>query len=164
MAVISTILSRSFIPLYFCLIILLWIPSSILFISVYLFFSSSGYLLNISCIFSIFASILFPRSWIIFTITTSNSFSGRLPISTSFSCSGVLSCSFVWKIFVCFCGYLHSSIWATREAPIPDARLQFLVLVSVPWWVRLVQGLCRLPGGETGACPLVGGAESCLSV
>ena len=48
--------------LYFCLIILLWIPSSILFISVYLFFSSSGYLLNISCIFSIFASILFPRS------------------------------------------------------------------------------------------------------
>ena len=35
-----------------------------------------------------------------------------------------------------------------------------LLLVSVPWWVRLVQGLCRLPGGETGACPLVGGAES----
>ena len=45
--------------LYFCLIILLWIPSSI---SVYLFFSFSGYFINISCIFLIFASILFPRS------------------------------------------------------------------------------------------------------
>ena len=30
-----------------------------------------------------------------------NSFSCRLPISTSLSCSEVLSCSFVWTIFLC---------------------------------------------------------------
>ena len=34
-------------------------------------------------------------------IITLNSFSGRLPISTSLSCSEVLSCSFVWTIFLC---------------------------------------------------------------
>ena len=54
-------------------------------------------LANISYIFSIFASILFLRPWIIFTIIIMNSFSGRLPISTSFGCfSRVLSCSFIW--------------------------------------------------------------------
>ena len=60
MAVISTSLSRSFIctsASLFCYGFLLAYYSS-----VYLFFSSSGSLLNISCIFSIFASILFPRS------------------------------------------------------------------------------------------------------
>ena len=70
----------------FASVILLLIPSSVLFISDYLIFSSSRSLVNIPCIFSIFASILFPRSWIIFTIIILNSFSGRLPISTSFSC------------------------------------------------------------------------------
>ena len=55
-----------------------------------------------SCIFLIFASILFPRSWIIFTIIILNSFSERLPIYTIFSCfSGVLSCSFIWYIALC---------------------------------------------------------------
>ena len=86
--------------LYFCLIILLWIPSNI---SIYLFFSFSGYFINISCIFLIFASILFPRSWIIFTIIIQNSFSGKLLISASFSCfSGDLSCPFIWDITFCF--------------------------------------------------------------
>ena len=85
-AVIATILSsRSFIHSSPSVILLL-IPSSVLFISVCLFFSPSRSLVNISCIFSIFASILFRRSWIIFTIIILNSFAGRLPISTSFSC------------------------------------------------------------------------------
>ena len=73
-AVICTILSyRSFIcsPAPF---ILIWMPSSVLFISVCLFFSSSRSLVNIYCIISIFASILFPRSRIIFTIIILNSF------------------------------------------------------------------------------------------
>jgi len=52
---------------------LLLIASSVLFISVCLFFSSRS-LVNISCIFS----FLFPRSWIIFTITILNPFSERL--------------------------------------------------------------------------------------
>ena len=55
-------------------IILLWIPSSVLFIFVCLFFSSCGSLVNISWIFSIFASILFLRSWVIFTIIVLHSF------------------------------------------------------------------------------------------
>ena len=47
-----------------------------------LFFSSSRSLVNISCIFS----ILFPRSWIIFTVIILNSFFGMLLISILFSC------------------------------------------------------------------------------
>ena len=67
--------------------------------SVCLFFSSSRSLVNISCIFS----IVFSRPWIIFTIIILNYFSGRLPISTSFSCfSGVLSCPFIWDTTFCF--------------------------------------------------------------
>ena len=83
--------------------ILLWIPSSVLFISVCLFFSSCRSLANISWIFSIFAYILFLRFWIIFTIIILNSFSGGLQISTFVSCfSGVLSCPFIWDITFCF--------------------------------------------------------------
>ena len=83
--------SRSLYP-FFCPVVLLLIPSTVLFISVCLFVSSSRSLVSISCIFS----ILFPRFWIIFTIIILNSYSGQLPISTSFSCfSGVLSCPFI---------------------------------------------------------------------
>uniref|UniRef100_A0A8C6CBZ5 Uncharacterized protein n=1 Tax=Monodon monoceros TaxID=40151 RepID=A0A8C6CBZ5_MONMO len=108
-AVNSTILSSRSLICSSVSVILLLIPSSVffilvivLFILVCLFFNSSRSWLNISCIFSIFASILFQRSWIIFTIIILNSFSGRLPISASFSCfSGVLSCSFIWCIALC---------------------------------------------------------------
>ena len=72
-AVVSTILSsRSFICS--ASVILLLIPSSGLFVSVYLVFISSRSLVITSCIFSTFASILFPRSWIIFTILILNFF------------------------------------------------------------------------------------------
>ena len=89
--------------------IYLMIPSSIsfisviaLFISVYLSFSSSRSLLNFSCIFSIHASILFLRSWISFTVITLNSFSDRLLISSSFSCSyRFLPFSFICNIHLC---------------------------------------------------------------
>ena len=43
------------------------------------------FLLNIFCIFSICASSLFLRPWNISTMITLNSFSSRLPISSSFS-------------------------------------------------------------------------------
>ena len=44
----------------------------------------------------------FSEVQIIFTIIILNSFSGRLPISTSFNCfSGVLPCSFIWYIVLC---------------------------------------------------------------
>ena len=71
--------------------------SFIVFITVCLLFSSSRSLLNVSYIFS----ILFPRFWIIFTIITLNSFSGTLPISSSFVLSGgFLPCSFICCVFL----------------------------------------------------------------
>ena len=67
-----------------------------------LFFISSRSLLNIFYILSILVSslficnsILFSRFWIICTIIILNSFSGRLPLSSSFVWfGGHLSCSF----------------------------------------------------------------------
>ena len=89
--VISTILSSRSLIRSSASVILLLIPSSkvlvsfiLLFITVCLLCSSSSYLLRVSCIFS----ILFPVFWIIFTIIILNSFSGRLPISSSFVRSG----------------------------------------------------------------------------
>ena len=73
--VVSTILSSSSFIYSSASVILLLIPSNILFISVCFFFSYSKSLVNISCIFSIFASILFQRSWIIFTIIIMDYFS-----------------------------------------------------------------------------------------
>ena len=91
----STSLIHSYAP-----IILLLVPSRMLFTSIialfiidwlfFIFFISSRSLLNISCIFSILvssqficSSILFSRFWIIFAVNILNSFSGRLPISSS---------------------------------------------------------------------------------
>ena len=89
--VIYTILSSRSLILSSASVILLLIPSReflisliVLFITVYLLFSSYRSLLNVSCIFS----TVFPRFWVIFTIITLNSFSGRLPISSSFVWSG----------------------------------------------------------------------------
>ena len=106
-AEIYTILSsRSLIHSSASLILLL-IPSSLFFFQFVYYpslfvYNSSKCLLNISCVFSIFPSILFQRCWIIFTVIILNSFSGRLPISSSFSCfSGVLLYSFIWDIIFC---------------------------------------------------------------
>ena len=99
MVVISTIFSSRSLIHFPASVILVLIPSRefyisfiVLFIIVCLLFHSSKSLLNVSCIFS----ILFPSFWIIFTIITLDSFSGRLPISSSFvwSC-GFLPCSFI---------------------------------------------------------------------
>ena len=81
--------------------------SYLLFITVCLLFSSSRSLLNVSCIFS----ILFPRFWIIFTIITLNSFSRRLPVSSSFiwSCR-FLPCSFVCNVFFCCLTFLMGGV------------------------------------------------------
>ena len=68
-----------------------------------LFFSSSRSLFHISCI-SICASLLFLRSWIIFTIITLNSFLGRLPglqFIQLLLWGFILSSSFFWVVFLC---------------------------------------------------------------
>ena len=130
-----------------------------LFIIVYLLFSSSRSLLNVSCIFS----ILFPRFWIIFTIITLNSFSGRLHISSSFVWSdGILPCSFICCVFLCLLILLNLLCLGS-----PFCMLQ--VRSSRCFWCLppvakfgsvgcigfLVEG--------AGACVLVSEAGSCLS-
>ena len=94
---------------FFFFIFLLMIPSRVsfisviaLFISVYLSFSSSRSLLNFSCLFSIHASILFLRSWIIFTVITLNSFSDRLLFPLHLVVLiGFLPFSFICNIYLC---------------------------------------------------------------
>ena len=89
----------------------------VLFIIVCLLFSSYRSLFNVSCIFS----ILLPRFWIIFTIITLNSFSGRLSISSSFVWSGgFLPCSFIGCVFLCLLILLNLLCFES-----PFHRLQF---------------------------------------
>ena len=130
-----------------------------LFIIVSLLFSSSRSLLNVSCIFS----ILFPRFWIIFTIITLNSFSGRLPISSSLVWSGgFLLCSFYCCIFLFFLILLNLLCLGS-----PFHRLQVHTFhyfwcqppVDEVGSVACVDFLVE----EAGACALVGGAVSCPS-
>ena len=154
LAVILTILSSRSLIRSSASVILVLIPSSVFFISVimlfitdYLFFSSSHSLLNISGIFLIFASILFLRSWIIFTIITLNYFSGLSIFSSLIWSCGFLPFSCVCNVFLC---HLISSnllcLWS------PFCRLQghsssfFCCLPPGGWdWSR---ALCRLPCGR----------------
>ena len=106
----------------------------VLFIIVYLVFSSSRSLLNVPCIFS----ILFPRFWIIFTIITLNSFSGSLPISSSFVWpGGFLPCSFICCVFLCLSFCLTYCVWGFL---LTGCRFVVPVVFGVcSQWVRLVQ-------------------------
>ena len=70
----------------------------VLFVSVCLFFNSSRSLL----IDSYILSILFSRFLIIFTVVILNSFSGSLPISSSFTWTSLfLVCSVIFAVFLC---------------------------------------------------------------
>ena len=116
-----------------------------------MFFSSSRSSVNFSSIFS----ILFPKSRIIFTIITLDSFSGWLPTSTSLSCfSGILSYSSIWVIILFFliintylwmwfffwgCGILTTSIYLLVD----EAKR----LMQAFWW----EGL---PMRKTRSCPM----------
>ena len=130
-----------------------------LFIIVCLLFSSSRSLLNISCIFS----ILFPRFWIIFTIITLNSFSGRLPISSPFLWSGrFLPCSFICCVFLCLLILLNLLCVGS-----PFHRLQVCSYCCF-WCLPPVAtvgsvGCVGFLVEGTGACVLVDEAGSCLS-
>ena len=134
-----------------------------------LFFSSSRSLLDISCIFLIYVSILFPRFWIIFTLMTLNSFSYRLPISSSFSCC----CRFLACFFICkylsvfsfcrsycvlwspFCRVKDHSSSCFWRLPPGGVRL-FQRLVLLPLWEGVWLVLCdkSLPWILSGASSL----------
>ena len=112
---------------------------------------------------SIFFPFLFPRFWIIFTIITLSSFSGRLPISYSFVRSGgFLPCSFIYCVLLCLLILLNSLCLGS-----PFCRLH--VRSSCYFW-------CLSPVAKFGsvgcvgflvegtiACVLVEEAGSCLS-
>ena len=117
---LSPHLSYLLLQLFYC-----WFPSRVFLISVialfiidWIFFISSRSLLNISYIFSILVSrlficnsILFSRFWIIFTIIILNSFSGRLPISSSLVWfGGHLSSSFTADYFSAFSSCLDCCV------------------------------------------------------
>ena len=60
----------------------------------------------------LFRSLLFTRFWIIFTVITLNSFSGRLPISSSFVWSGkFLPCPSSAAYFCVFSFCLTYYVW-----------------------------------------------------
>lgn len=108
MAVISTPVSSSLLIHSSESLSPLLIPSIVSFISVIAFFNSVSLFFVFSNSFLkvynflLSASVLLPSPLIVFTIITLNCFLGRLPTSTSLSCSyEVLSCSFVSNIFLC---------------------------------------------------------------
>ena len=147
-------------------VILLLIPSRVFLISfIVLFiidcflFSASRSLLNVSCILS----ILFPRFWVIFTIITLNSFSGRLPVSSSFVWShGFLPCSFICCAFLCLLILLNLLYLGS-----PFCRLQVrssLCLWCLPLVARVGSlGCVGFLVDGSSACVLLDEAGSCLS-
>ena len=130
-----------------------------LFIIFCFLFSSSRSLLNVSYIFS----ILFPGFWIIFTIITLNSFSGRLPISSSFVwCGGFLPCSFICCVFLCLLILLNLLCLGSpfRRLQVRSSRCFWcLPQVAKVGSERCVGFLVE----GTSACVLVDEAGSCLS-
>ena len=131
-----------------------------MFITECLYFSSSMSLLNISCIFSIHASSLFLKSWIIFTIITLNFFSGSLPITISFSWSlsfylSPSSVTYYSVISFCltYCVYGLLSSDCSILVPLASVVCPLVSEVGPGTYVgSLVRG--------TGACNLVRGTES----
>ena len=129
-----------------------------------LFFISSTLLLNVSCIFSIHASILFIcafilflKFWVICTIITMNSFPGRLPIFSSFVWFDVpwsAACFSVFSLCLIFCVWGLLYIGCKTIVPLTCGVCSHCVgldqcFVKVSW------------SGGTGSCVLVGRAWCC---
>ena len=156
--VISTILSSRSLIRSSASVILVLIPSRkflisfiVLFVTVCLLFSSCSSLLNVSCIFS----ILLSRFWIILTIIILKSFSGRLPIYSSFVMSGgFLPCSFICCVFLCLLILLNLMCLGS-----PFRGLQ--VCSSHCFW-------CLFPVAKVGSVGCVGflvaGTSACVLV
>ena len=138
---------------WFPLVYFFFISLIALFIVDSLFFISPMSLLNTSCIFSIHASILFiyasillPRFWFIFTIIPLNSFSNRHPISSSFVwCCGFLPCSFIWCMFCCFVLLLFHFIYCVWGLSPDGCKAAVPLNFEVcPQWVGFDQPLVKV--------------------
>ena len=98
-------------------------------------------LLNIFCTFSSRASILFLRFWIIFTVITLNSFSGRLLISSSFIWSyRFLPCPFIFNPFFVVSLFFFFDGWVC------------VPVLLVVWPEASSTGVCRLLGRAQSWC------------
>ena len=107
--------------------------------------------MNISCMFS----IVFPRSWIIFIIIILNSFSEKLPVSTSFSCFGSVSygvtTAFPWVLVharFCLCPLRLGSLFP----PVLWKSYNQILLAFKARFSGDLQSLCQVPrlGGLMG--------------
>ena len=115
--------------------------------------------LNVSCIFS----ILLPRFCFIFTIITLNSFSGRLPISSSFVWSGqFLPCSFTCYVFLC-CLILLNLLRLVSPFCRPQVCSSHCFWHLPPVGKVVSVGCVGFLVEGAGACVLVVEAGSCLS-
>ena len=141
-------------PAYLSVLILIpvayflnFISVSMMFIVDFLFFISSRFL-NVSCIFSIHASILyicasilFTRFWVIFTVITLNYFSGRFPIFSSSVLSGgfyhVPSSAACFSVFS-FC--LIYCIWGLLSTSCKVVVILVESTSSVWGWTWLEEG------------------------
>ena len=128
-------------------------------------FKSCTSLRNVCCNLSIFASSLFPVSYIIFTIISLKSFFWRLIIYTSLIClSGVFSCSLVWGIVLClfifigfWCGLLFADKSCTPDVHPSCGWSGYGGLLQASWWEGLLPAPWQV---ELILIPLVGGALS----
>ena len=109
------------------------------------------------------AFCLFPRFWIIFTIIILNSFSGRLPISSSFVRSGeFLPCFFICCVFLCLLILLNLLCLGSPFCRLQVHSSHFFWCLSPVGKVGSVGYVGFLVEG-TSACVLVDEAGSCLS-
>lgn len=140
---------------------MLFIPSSVFFISGIIFFNPGWlfFIFSNSKLFVTFhsASILFPGSWII--VISLNSLSGRLH-THHFSCSEVLPCSFIW-ICSSFSSFSYTSILFLCIWKISNRSQPWR---SGPLWrysmCLAVHSLLR-PNDQGPTCPQVG-SDLCL--
>ena len=131
----------------------------VLFISVCFFFKSSSSLLNISCVFSMCASSLFPSLWIILTIIILNHFQVDCLCPLLFLLVGVYLVPFFATYFsiislclnFCVCGLLSTG--CSTVVPLASSVCPLVGVVG--------PGACAgFLLGRTGACPLGSGAGS----
>ena len=116
------------------------------------------YLCNLSSIVSICASILFLKSWVIFSIITLNSFSDELLITSSFSHScKFLSCFFTWNFIVCH--FTFSDLFCLCS---PFCRLQDFI--SSYLWSLPLSGWSWLRGFSCYPLDGGGGGRGLISV
>ena len=94
-------------------------------------------LLNISCTFLLRDSILFPRSWIIFTLGCS---------------SRVLSCSFFCNIFLCHLILSNFLCLWSLFLRLQDCNSSWFCCLPPGGW-GCSRSLCRLPGGRDWLAP-----------